>query len=195
MKQTENEIKLLKNYHIEMWNLVQMQVEKAFASLRNFDKGLAKEIITREKMVNAQELVVDHHCEDFIALFAPVAVDLRFVISLLKITNNLERIGDFAESIALFVNVKATQPIPDELFKSLRLEEMMQLASEMLAKAREALIDENSLLCTNVLAMDDTIDEINAQAVSTLAQYAIAHPDLAEQMFHIHAIHIDKTGR
>jgi phosphate transport system protein len=91
MKYTENEISLLKTHHFEMWNLVQTQVNRSFQALERADANLAREVLSREKYVNAQELVVDHHCENFIALYAPVAVDLRFVISLLKITNNLER--------------------------------------------------------------------------------------------------------
>ena len=118
MKPIEQDIKSLKGHHAQMWELVENQVKKAYFALDKNDKDVAKEVITREKMVNAQELVVDHHCEEFLALFNPVAVDLRFVISLLKINNNLERIGDFAESIALFVSYQLQKPLDSILVKS-----------------------------------------------------------------------------
>lgn len=196
MKHTEVEVKNLKNHHIEMWNLVETQVGGAFEALRTADKDKAREILARERVVNAQELVVDHHCENFIALFAPVAIDLRFVISLLKITNNLERIGDFAESIALFVLYQQKAVLPDDLTTRLRLNEMMDIALEMLATARQALICEDSAMACKVLSMDDTVDKINADAVQVLADYITANPDMAVEMLQLHAVirRIERIG-
>lgn len=188
MKHTEEEVKILKNHHIEMWNLVETQVAGAFEALREFDKDKAREILARERVVNAQELLVDHHCENFIALFAPVAVDLRFVISLLKITNNLERIGDFAESIALFVLYQQHKKLDSALCEALQLSEMLSTALDMLALAREALIEEDSPKACRVLTMDDSIDKINSAAVETLAAYIIAHPEQAIEMLQLHSV-------
>lgn len=188
MKHTEEEVKILKNHHIEMWNLVETQAAGAFEALREFDKDKAREILARERVVNAQELLVDHHCENFIALFAPVAVDLRFVISLLKITNNLERIGDFAESIALFVLYQQHKKLDSALCEALQLSEMLSTALDMLALAREALIEEDSPKACRVLTMDDSIDKINSAAVETLAAYIIAHPEQAIEMLQLHSV-------
>jgi len=196
MKHTENEIKELKNHHIEMWNLVQGQVNKAYEALRTSNKELAREIISRERVVDAQELLMDHHCEDFIALFAPVAVDLRFVISLLKITNNLERIADFAENIALFVLYSQTKPIGKELYADLNLEEMMNITASMLANAREALINENSGICGSILTMDDKVDNLYGNAIEALAEHIKKKPEDALEMLHIHAVirRIERIG-
>lgn len=196
MKHTEVEVKNLKNHHIEMWNLVETQVQGAFEALRTADKDKAREILARERVVNAQELVVDHHCENFIALFSPVAVDLRFVISLLKITNNLERIGDFAESIALFVLYQQKTTMPIDLVEKLRLNEMMETAKDMLATARQALISEDSAMACKVLSMDDTIDRINADAVEVLAEYITANPEMAVEILQLHAVirRIERIG-
>lgn len=171
-----------------MWNLVEGQVHKAFEAMLTANKDLAREVIARERVVNAQELVVDHHCEDFIALFSPVAVDLRFVISLLKINNNLERIGDFAESIALFVLYQQKNVLSEEFVSKLRLKEMMNTATEMLAKAREALINEDSSLAGKVLAMDDVIDTINRDAVPVIADKIISDNPDAVELLHLYAV-------
>lgn len=196
MKHTENEIKKLRSYHVEMWNLVQEQIHKAFIALKNNDKEIAREVIARERVVNAQELIVDHHCEDFIALFAPVAIDLRFVLSLIKITNNLERIGDFAASIALFVLNKQTKNIDKKLDGDLRLEEMMENAKEMLRLAREALVEEDSALCRKVLTMDDVIDEINSKAPEIISNYITLHPDETYEMLYVFSLirRIERIG-
>ncbi len=196
MKHTEQEIKNLKNYHIEMWNLVESQVTKAFDALKNYDTQKAREIIARERVVNAQELVVDHHLENFIALFAPVAIDLRFVLSLLKINNNLERIGDFAESIALFVLYKQNAPIDHKLYEKLRLDEMMDTAKKMLSTARIALIEEDSKLAASVFALDSNVDEINKDAVQVLADYIVENNAKSVEMLGLHAVirRIERVG-
>lgn len=188
MRHTESEIKILKTHHIEMWNLVEGQVHKAFEAMLTGNKDLAREVIARERVVNAQELVVDHHCEDFIALFSPVAVDLRFVISLLKINNNLERIGDFAESIALFVLYQQQNILTEEFVAKLRLKEMMDTATNMMAMAREALINEDSALAGKVLSMDDVIDTINRDAVPIIADKIINDNPDAVELLHLYAV-------
>ncbi len=196
MKHTENETKILKSHHIEMWNLVQNQIHKAFDALQHHNKALAHEVLACERVVNAQELVVDHHCEDFIALFAPVAIDLRFVLSLLKITNNLERIGDFAESIALFVIHHQTKPLDKVFLEELELVKMMETAEEMLSKARQTLVLEKSTDCGNVMAMDDVLDTINRKAVKVIARQIQNNPDATEELLHIHAVirRIERIG-
>lgn len=196
MKHTEEEIIVIKQAHSQMWELVESQVRKAFTALENFDKDLAHEILTREKMVNAQELVADHHCENFIALFNPVAVDLRFVISIFKINNNLERIGDFAESIAGFIIYHQTAKIDKQLIADLKLQQMMNNAMQMLTTARTALTKEDSKIASSVLSMDDVIDDINFKAVKVLSDYIVAHPDRTEEMLHLHAVirRIERIG-
>lgn len=196
MKHVENEIKDIKGYHAQMWELVETQVSKAFDALKRMDKQLAHEILSREKMVNAQELVIDQHCENFIALFNPVAIDLRFVISLLKINNNLERIGDFAESIALFVIYNQSDKIDTKLWNDLKMDTMTQSALEMLSKARQALAREDSTLASNVLLMDDIIDAINRDSVAILAEYIVANPEKTAEMLHLHGVirRIERIG-
>lgn len=196
MKHTEEEIITIKQAHTQMWELVESQVRKAFVALENFDKDLAHEILTREKMVNAQELIADHHCENFIALFNPVAVDLRFVISIFKINNNLERIGDFAESIAGFIIYHQSSTIDAQLMADLKLKEMMKDALIMLSTARTALAKEDSKIASSVLSMDDKIDQINFRAVKILSDYIIAHPESTEEMLHLHAVirRIERIG-
>ena len=100
MKVIEQEIAALKNTINEMWALVHQQIYNAGEAMLTGDKELAYKVLSRERRVNAFELKIDSDCEDIIALYAPVAIDLRFVLAMYKINTNLERLGDFAESIA-----------------------------------------------------------------------------------------------
>jgi phosphate transport system protein len=102
MKHTEKELQALKEEVSHMWKLVLSQLEKVKQAFLNGEVELAREIVSREKRVDAFELKIDSDCENYIALYSPVAVDLRLVLSLI-ISITLERIGDFAESIARHV--------------------------------------------------------------------------------------------
>ena len=99
----EEELNQLKDALIEMAELTISQLKKAKEAYVNNDSELAEEIIHRENRVNAMELNIDRDCERIFALLNPVASDLRFVISSLKINSDLERIADYADGIADYV--------------------------------------------------------------------------------------------
>ena len=103
MTPLENEITALKKELINMWILVQSQLNKAREAMVKFDKDLAREVLVKEKRVNSFELKIDRDCENIFALYCPVAIDLRFLLAALKINTNLERIGDIAAGVAKYV--------------------------------------------------------------------------------------------
>src|SRR5665213_1206560 len=103
MTPLENEITALKKELVSMWILVQSQMNKAREAMIQFDKDLAREVLVKEKRVNSFELKIDRACENIFALHCPVAIDLRFLLAGLKINTNLERIGDIAAGVALYV--------------------------------------------------------------------------------------------
>ena len=174
MKVIEKEITTLKNTINEMWALVHQQIYNAGEAMLTGDKELAYKVINRERRVNAFELKIDSDCEDIIALYAPVAVDLRFVLAMYKINTNLERLGDFAESIARFsVNLPEGEPLDPELVKDTRVEEMLQELLSMFSLAQEAFEKESSEIASRIFMKDNLIDEINH------ANYIEAHPSSA----------------
>ena len=86
------ELQDLRSNILEMFELVQTQLTKSKESFLQLDKDLAREVVINEKRVNGFELKIDRDCENIIALFNPVAIDLRFVLACMKINSNLERI-------------------------------------------------------------------------------------------------------
>lgn len=177
VKFIESELLLLKKEVDEMWTLVYNQLDRAGEAVLTLDKELAQQVIRREKRVNAFELKIDSDVEDVIALYNPVAIDLRFVLAMLKINTNLERLGDFAEGIARFV-LKCDEPVLDaDLLKRLRLEEMQAEVLSMLELAKRALNEESLELATAVFAKDNLVDEINANATAVLSDYISEHPE------------------
>ncbi len=93
VKFIESELILLKKEMDEMWTLVYNQLDRAGEAVMTLDKELAQQVMVRERRVNAFELKIDSDVEDIIALYNPVAIDLRFVLAMLKINTNLERLG------------------------------------------------------------------------------------------------------
>ena len=177
MKVIEQEILSLKNSISEMWSLVHQQLYNAGEALLTGDKELAYKVISRERRVNAFELKIDSDCEDIIALYAPVAIDLRFVLAMYKINTNLERLGDFAESIARFA-INCKEPALDaELIRKLRLNDMIAQVLSMLELAKRALQEESQDLATSIFAKDHLLDEINTDVAGILADYISEHPE------------------
>lgn len=173
----ESELILLKKEINEMWNLVHHQLERAGESVMNIDKELAQQVMICEKRVNAFELKIDSDIEEVIALYNPVAIDLRFVLAMLKINSNLERLGDFAEGLARFVLKTDDMVLDKELLKRLRLKEMVDAVISMLDCTQQALIDEDLDKATSVFVKDGLVDEINADATKVLSDYIKQHPD------------------
>lgn len=179
VKFIESELVLLKKEIDEMWVLVYNQLDRAGEAVLTLDRELAQQVLVRERRVNAFELKIDSDVEDIIALYNPVAIDLRFVLAMLKINTNLERLGDFAEGIARFA-IHCTEPALDaDLVRNLRLEEMIAQVLSMLEQTKAALKDESQELATAVFAKDNLLDEINADAPAILADYVGRHPESA----------------
>ena len=177
VKFIESELVLLKKEIDEMWTLVYNQLDRAGEAVLTLDRELAQQVLVRERRVNAFELKIDSDIEDIIALYNPVAIDLRFVLAMLKINTNLERLGDFAEGIARFA-INCKEPVLDnELVKGLRLEEMINQVLSMLELAKRALNEESNDLAAGVFAKDNLLDEINADATGILSDYIIEHPE------------------
>jgi len=177
MKHTEKELAALKDEVTQMWHLVLSQLEKAKQAFLANDLELAREVISREKRVNTFELKIDSDCENYIALFTPVAIDLRLVLSLIKICGTLERIGDFAEGIARHVINDNCSPVVKALKDKLQLEIMFDTVISMLSDSFVTLESENTKLSGKILMKDEKVDELYLNAIGILAGHVSTHPE------------------
>lgn len=160
MAQLETEIGLLNDDILELMYLVKTQLEKGHKAFMNFDEDLALDITVNEKRVDALELKIDRDCENILALFNPVAVDLRFVIASFKINSDLERLGDHADSIAKYI-LDFGEPIDEEIIKKMRIDEMFETAIEMVSHIFSSFISEDTQLARKVFAKDKILNDIN----------------------------------
>jgi phosphate transport system protein len=180
----DNELQQLKSETINMWEMVLSQLRKAEEALQKKDRDLAREVVSTEKRVNAFELKIDRDCEDILALFAPVAIDLRFLLAVLKINMNLERTGDIAEGIAKFV-IDLPEDFDAQLLEITRVIEMFKQGNEMIAEVMDAFEKEDTLLARKIFRKDDLLDEINRNAAIVIAEYIEKNPAKIESALYI----------
>jgi len=184
MTQVETEIQLLKKEVINMWDLVRSQLVKAKNSMLNFDKDLAREVVLKERRVNGAELKIDRDCENIFALLSPVAVDLRFVLAVLKINSNLERIGDIAEGIAKYV-LSVETPFKKEILDATYVTKMYDEAINILEDTLAAFENEDTILARSVFKKDEFLDDINIRANKLIEDYLKEHPEDIDQALYI----------
>lgn len=184
MTHFEEELKHLKQEVNIMFVLVHSQLVKAKDALVRLDKDLAREIIQTEKRVNAQELNIDRDCENYFALYNPVAIDLRYLLAVLKINNNLERIGDIAEGIAKFLIVSETN-FDKELLKSSKLLKMFDESISIVEEIETAFETEDTAIARRVFKQDEIMDKINKEANQSIADYIRANPENIEQALYV----------
>ena len=196
VKFVEKELHNIRKEVNDMWVLVYQQFESAYKAVMDSDYEAADKVVAREKRVNAFELKIDSDIEDFIALYNPVAIDLRFALSVLNINNNLERIGDYAEGMARYVLRADETPVDKVLFVDLRLEEMFNQTLYMISAAQKAFCEEDIELAKTILEKDNLLDEINADSTRTLSQYTVEHPEMAKRCFELAAVFrkLERTG-
>ncbi len=184
MTPLENEINSVKKELISMWIIVQSQLNKAKEAMIQYDKDLAREVLIKEKRVNSFELKIDRDCENIFALYCPVAVDLRFLLAALKINSNLERIGDIAAGIALYV-VESNVHFDVKVLESTSLLRMYEEAVNILIDTRTAFEKEDTVLARSIFKRDDVLDAINDAAPATIAEVIKADPNSITEALYI----------
>lgn len=171
LKHKEREMLLLKDELNQMWRLVISQLQKAKQAFLTNDVELAREVVSREKRVNAFELKIDSDCENYIALYSPVAIDLRLTLSIIKISNTLERIADFSAAIARYVVDNHTDVADKKLIEDLQIAKMFDITLAMLSDGFVALDSENTKISGKIIGKDEEVDVIYHNSIDVLTKY------------------------
>jgi len=155
----------LKKEVLAMGAMVEDAINKAIASLVNRDTDLAREVLEGDDAIDARELEVEDTCLKMLALHQPVAGDLRVIIAVLKVNNDLERMGDHAQNIAERVLFLATH---DPIDVDLDFARMVETVRRMVAQSLDALVNQDPLLARKVCAQDDEVDELQRHMFEVL---------------------------
>ncbi|TMA63952.1 MAG: phosphate signaling complex protein PhoU [Deltaproteobacteria bacterium] len=169
----ELQLEKLRASVLEMGGLVEDQIAQAMRALTTRDQELARATIERDHMVNRLDVEIDDLAIKLLALHQPAARDLRLITTALKVTTDLERIGDLAEHIA-----ERAQELTVELpiKPSIDLPRMAELARGMLHRSLDAFVREDEKLALSVCEADDTIDQLHEQLFRELVSFMADDP-------------------
>ncbi len=174
----EREIDCLKRSLLVVGAAVEENVQKAMLAVRRRDIELARQVIEADHEIDRLEVQTEEECLKALALYQPVAQDLRFVVAALKMTDELERMGDLAANIAKRAISLAERPSVALVFE---FDDMATRTVWMVKQALSALIERDTELAREVWLADDAVDAIHAGAQVAIKQALRAHPADADQ--------------
>ena len=177
----EKELNNLKATLEKMTRLAQESLAYSTRALLEDQSALAERTFANEREINNLEIVIDHAVADCFALFQPVAVDLRFLLAILKINNDLERIGDLAVNIAERATYLASREPVEIPFDFVGMAAKTKL---MLKRSLDALVNMDSREAQEVCAMDDDVDAMNRKMYEQVQDGIRQRPDQMESLIH-----------
>lgn len=183
----ENEIKELRGKVLDMAELVLLQLDNVTIAISTRDYKLAMKVRRNEQFIDNYDTNIDERCESILALHQPVANDLRFVFSVLKINAYLEQIGDIINGIARKMFDIRLEFSP-ELLERLQLARMMELTRGILTQSLMAFFKEQIEQARDVFERDDAIDEIHRSAFDIIVERIQEHPEKAGEYMQLHLI-------
>src|ERR1700742_4745225 len=156
----------LKERLLVMAGLVEQAIRRSTQAYSTRDPGLCEMVLRSEPAINRMEREIDQAALDLLAMEQPMAIDLRFILSVIRINADLERVGDQAVNIAIrvremgaFSNIDLPVDIP----------KLAELASAMVRKALQAFIEGDAAMADSVFLMDDQVDKMNDAAYYALS--------------------------
>ena len=174
----QQQLVALKDKLLAMAALSQQALEFSVEAYLNRDLGLASHVREIEEAINTAERSVDEMAYDLLAKEQPMAIDLRFILSVIKINGDLERIGDQATNIATRAVSLDGQP---SISLPVDIADMGAKVGVMIRRAIQALLEGDSKLAETVLTMDDEVDDMNRLIQKELMHSMQSRPECAEQ--------------
>ncbi len=181
-KHLDREIDNLKKQILALSATVEDDVYRAVRALTERNSALAEQIIRDDSNIDQAEVTIEEECLKVLALHQPVAGDLRFIVAILKINNDLERMGDLAVNIAERAEFLATREQPGI---PLDLPLMADKTKAMLHKSLDAFINRDTNLAHEVLASDDEIDAMNRDMYARIQDAIRRKPEHLESLIHL----------
>ncbi|MFN3938663.1 MAG: phosphate signaling complex protein PhoU [Gemmobacter sp.] len=179
---------------MKMGGLVETATLDAARALENRDEELARQVVAQDRAIDALEAQVNEEVARVIALRAPTAGDLRTVLTVLKISGGLERMGDYAKNIAKRSTVLAQMPPINGAAGTLR--RMAKQVEQMLKDALDAYIRRDAALAADVRARDQDVDQIYNTLFRVLLTHMLEDPRSITTCMHLHFIakNIERMG-
>ncbi len=178
----QKQLEELKENLLKMATLVEEAIDDAVQSLVKRDSGLAQKAFEAEDRINTMDIAINTECLNLLALRQPMAADLRFITSALKIITDLERMGDQAVNIAERAISLNREPQTDLYIDIPR---MAEIAQSMVKDVLDAFVNRDSKLARSVCERDDQVDGLNDQVVKELLPYMVSDPGAITREVHL----------
>jgi phosphate transport system protein len=181
----QREIERLKKKILALGAIVEDNLRQAFAAIESRDADAARQVILADLIIDENEVEVEEECLKLLALYQPVAVDLRYIVAVIKINNELERIGDLGANVAeRAAQLAQTEPIvvPAKLLL------MAERVESMLERALDALVRSDPTLARLVLAADDEVDELYPELIDEMKAEIRRHLDRLDALVLLFAV-------
>ncbi|MCW8129884.1 MAG: phosphate signaling complex protein PhoU [Planctomycetota bacterium] len=193
MKHMLMEFEKLKKKILALSAIVEESVHRAVSSIQRRDEKLARKVIDSDIEIDHMEVDVEEECLKILALHQPVATDLRFVIAVLKINNDLERIADLSVNIAEQGAYLATQTKVNIPFD---FPGMAEKAQRMLRQSLDALVNMDSATARKVMAADDEVDAINRHMYDQVKEGIRRSPENLDCLIHLLSVsrHLERIA-
>ena len=169
----ENNLKGVQDDLIQLSSMVEKSVFKSIDALRNRDIAASQQVIDDDDAIDEKQQDIENRCIELIALEAPMAGDLRVIISVMMMATELERIGDYAEGISKISLAMGDLP---PLKPLIDIPRMADISTDMLRRSTEAFINRDTDLATSVREDDDVVDELYNQVYRELLTFMMADP-------------------
>jgi phosphate transport system protein len=189
----QEELDQLKSRLLEMGGLAEERVRSAILGLVERDGALVDRVVAGDAPINQLHIEIDGRCVKLLALHQPMAVDLRMILSAVKINTDLERVGDLAINIAEAALRYLAHPSVNELIDIPR---MADIAQTMLRDALDAFVTRDTALAQRVLDADDELDALKTQVFRDLLTYMLQSPQTIEPALDLILVsrHLERIG-
>ncbi|HIA75141.1 MAG TPA: phosphate signaling complex protein PhoU [Dehalococcoidia bacterium] len=167
----ENNLKIIQDELIQLSSMVEKSVFKSIDALRNRDIKASQQVIDDDDAIDEKQQDIENTCIDLIALEAPMAGDLRVIISVMMMATELERIGDYAEGIGKISLAMGDLP---PLKPLIDIPRMADLATDMLRRSISAFVNRDTAVATSVRQDDDIVDDLYDQVYRELLTFMMA---------------------
>lgn len=166
----DEELSALKEKVLKLGSMVEAAISDSVKSLAERDSDLAREVIKKDYLINALDVEIDEECIRLIALRQPLARDLRFITTAMKITTDLERMGDLAENIC----ERAIELNEDPMLKPfVNIPKMAEIVQGMLRDVLDAFVRKNTSSAYDVLKRDDEVDNLTVMNFNELLSFML----------------------
>jgi phosphate transport system protein len=181
----QREIENLKKLILSLGAIVEEQIQRAMLAVERRDSNLAKEVVTKDREIDSMEIVIEEECLKILALYQPVAKELRFVVAVLKMNNDLERMGDLAANIAERASFLAVRGKTDLISQ---FPVVTGKVESMVKKSLDALVNTDMNLAKEVCAADDEVDLLTKEMLDKTVEAIEKNPKKTKEYFSIRSV-------